>query len=64
MACVQYPGAHQHWDVNARGGGGWKGGAVPGRGVGRYYKGGVVVGAVECTFSGKGEDVGKRRTLR
>ena len=64
MACVQYPGAHQHRDVDARGGGCRWLKVVPGLSGGRslYQEGGVVVSAVECGFGSKGDNVRKLRT--
>ena len=61
MACVQHPGAHQHWNVDAGGiGCGWRE-AVPGLGCGRPLdqEGCFVVGAVKSAFGGKSEDVGE-----
>ena len=61
MACVQHPGAHQHWNADAMEiRGGWLE-AVPGLGCGRSLdkKGCFVVSAVESAFGGKSEDVGK-----
>ena len=65
MACVQHPGAHQHWNVDARGiGCGWRK-AVLGLGWGRSLdqEGCFVVSAVESAFGGKSKDAGERWAL-
>ena len=61
MACVQHPGVHPHWTVDARriGGGRWE--AVPGLGCGRSLdqKSCFVGSTVESAFGGKRKDARK-----
>ena len=61
MACVQHPGAHQHWNVDARGKGGGCWEAVSGCGCGWSLdqEGSFVVSAVEFAFGGKSKDIGE-----
>ena len=65
MACIQHPGAHPHWNVDARGVecGWWQ--AVPGLGCERALdlEGCFVVSAVESAFGGKSKDVGEQWAL-
>ena len=64
VACLQYPGAHQHRDVDARGEGcRWRV-MVSGLSSGwsLYQEGGIVVSAVECGFGSEGDNVRKLRT--
>ena len=65
MACVQHPGAHQHWNLDARGIGCGPQKAVPGLRCGRSLdqEDCFVVSAVESAFGGKGKDFSEQWAL-